>query len=515
MLISSNPAVNKEFPAETLENCKNSVNYISRSSNLKKVRSNLFQANEVKPTLFEVENPVTGTVYDTFDIRSFTMDTSDKQGLLNSYVSLINPASVISMSADIIQIDTQKVLAVLPSTKTQNNNYLELNDNFQLDADIDPNSVATIVYANWTTPDGKEEELSMLCELNLMDQRLKYEHFRPSIADQGVIIGSPLSLRYDPGIKSNTSDHIVLALYRMPEDMTDVNYVCGFGNGSGGPYIGIPARGTFTMPNDYVPCMTGDYAPKSMCIVGPRQGGGKQAANVIAEYYADQSKMQFSANGSQLLYDMACSWGQIYKEPANWQKSEFDYELKLTLYFQRGTEKPVRYDVHISSVDGDQSAIETIPPLYVMYGCLAEDTLIQMADGSSKRICDIRIGEMVMGIDSEAWLVSNTWSGTEEFLMCVKTEAGKLSLTGNHPLMTRAGIKTANELSEDDLILSGNGEYLRILELYEEFYGGRVYNLDLRRSGQDNAENHLMIAGGLAVGDNVLQNHMEEAVWAL
>lgn len=511
MLISANATVDKEFPLETFHSCKNNLNNISRNSKAKDGK--LLQVNQVKPTLFEVENPVKGTVYDTFDIRNFSMNPTS-QGTLNSYVSLMNNASVISMSADIIQVDTQTVLAVLPSNEIKNNNYLELNDNFQLDTNIEPNSIAAIVYANWTNLDGSQEELSMLCELNMMDQRLKYEHLRPSIVDKGVIIGEPVGvpapIKEDPA----ANDHIVIALWRRPEDMTDVNYICGFGRQPQAPYIGIPAKGTFTMPNDYVPCITGNYAPKAMCIVGPRNGGGKQVAEPVPEYYADQSKMQFSANGSQLLYDMACSWGQLYTEPAGWTKSEFDYELKLTLYFQRGTANPIRYDVHISSVAGDLSAIETIPPLYIMYGCLAEDTLIQMADGRSKKICDIHIGEAVMGLDSKAWTVSNTWSGREETMLCVETEHGTLKLTNNHPLVTKEGIKTAKELSDEDFVLSSNGEYLRIFNLYEESYAGKVYNLDLKREGEYSPNQHLMIAGGLAVGDNVLQNHMEEIVWA-
>lgn len=513
MLIKSSSIVEKDFPAEVLESCKKSRNFISRKTTQSNANKGLLQPLEPTPTLFEVENPVSGTIYDTFDIRSFTLDITTDQVLLNSYVSLMNPAIEITMSADIIQLDTQKVLAVLPSRINQNNSYLELNNDFQLDPSLDANGIATIVYANWTKSDGTREELSMLCDLNLMDRRLQYEHHRPSITDKGVVIGTPLDLKYNPGELSGTSDHIVLALYRMPADMKDVNYVCGFGNEYGKPYIGIPARGTFTMPNDYVPCMSGSYAPSATCIIGPRKGGGKQVANVIPEYYSNPFSMQFSANGSQLFYDMACSWDQTYKQPAEWIKSEFDYELKLTFYFQKGSEIPVRYNVHISSVESDKSAIKTIPPLYIMYGCLAADTLVEMADGSTRMICEIQIGDQVKGINSQSCVVRNTWRGMEEILICIQTEKGVLRLSETHPVLTKEGIKKACEVKESDELITGDGEYMLVLQTWSEEYRGEVNNLDLDCCGEDNASEHLFVAGGVMVGDNVLQNHMEELIW--
>ncbi len=517
MLITSKSTVKKDFPLEALTKCRSSVNFIARKTEPNNVKRGLLKANKRRPTLFEVENPVKGTIYDTFDIRAFTLNTTVQtieQGNLNAYVSLEANAKFINMSADIIDIDNQTVLAELPESQVQNNNYLELNNSFTLDGSVKPESVAAIVYANWTAADGSVAELSMLCDLNLMDQRLQYDHLRPSITDHGVVIGNPQPTAYDPMPRNNYNDHIVVALFRTPSDLTDVNYICGFGNRNSQPYIGIPAKGIFTMPSGYVPCLTGNYAPKAICLLGQRKGGGKQLADFVPEYNADQSLMQFSTNGSQLFYDMACSWNEEYREPAGWTPTEFDYELKLTLYFQKGTAAPTRFDVHISSVEGDDTAIEKIQPLYIMYGCLAADTLIQMADGSNKKISEIKIDDSVMGSDAQVWKVKNTWTGTEDILMCIRTVHGILRMTKNHPLVTDAGIKTARELTGEEYLLDANGEFVQIDGLYEEEYAGIVCNLDLYRDGSETAQQHLMLAGGIAVGDNVMQNHMEEILCA-
>jgi hypothetical protein len=148
-----------------------------------------------------------------------------------------------------------------------------------------------------------------------------------------------------------------------------------------------------------------------------------------------------------------------------------------------------------------------------MHGCLDGKTMIKMADGSSQRIRKVSIGDAIMGVDSQIWTVSNTWIGREDIMVCVETKLGMLKLTKNHPLMTKEGIKNAKGLSTGEYLLSGEGEYLKIIALYEEFYSDMVYNLDLKSEVDCDPLHHLMIAGGLVVGDNILQNHMEKMVW--
>ncbi|MDR3539874.1 MAG: hypothetical protein P4L69_02740 [Desulfosporosinus sp.] len=512
LLVSKQSAVNKEFPFELVKLCKDSKSSIVRASQTQQ-HNNSMSCDVVKPlTLFEVENPVSGTLYDTFDIRNFAVDQTESYGTINSYVSLINSATNITMSADIIQMQDEEILAVLDPVQVANRNYLELNEGFKLDPNLIKSEIAALVYANWTNPDGSSEQLSMLCELNLTDERLKYEHQRPSTADQGVVIGSPLDMiKYKKLPADVNQDHIVIALYRMPDDMTGVNYVCGFGNDGYHPYIGIPAKGIFTMPSNYVPCMSGSYAPTAYCVVGPRKGGGKSVAGIIPEYTSSCGGMVFTALGNKLLYDMACNWGEVYNEGAGWLRSEFDYELKLKVTFQNTQDGSYKtYNPRISSVVDDKGATETIKPLYIMYGCLAAETNIKMASGDLMQISKIKIGDKVLGIDNDNWTVKNVWRGKEDSKMTkIVANYKTVLLTGNHPIATADGIKRADEIKMGMMVLSENGERREVTQVEQIEYSGEVFNLDLERKEKEKPEKHLMLADGFVVGDNIIQNSLE------
>ncbi len=240
LLLKANSETVKEFPKELVSRCMANQNGIARTLQKDCVESAVQNggltstsvANEVvpKPTLFEMSDPQQGVLYDTFDIRAFQMDPTLKNGNLNTYVSLTTPASKITLSADIIHVQDQKILDVIPEIAVVNNSYLELNQAFGLDSSLDGTDLAALVYANWTNTDGTIEQLSMLYQLNHGDERLKYQHQRPSTADHGVVIGTPLNMTYNEDIKADVNgDHIVVSLYRKPDDMSDVNYVCGFG----------------------------------------------------------------------------------------------------------------------------------------------------------------------------------------------------------------------------------------------------------------------------------------------
>ncbi len=259
--------------------------------------------------------------------------------------------------------------------------------------------------------------------------------------------------------------------------------------------------------------MSGTGAPVATCILGPRNGGGKTILGIVPEYTSDCKGMQFNAVGNQLYYDMAYNWGMSYNEPAGWVKSEFDYELRLSISFKdTQTGKITPYYPRISSVVNDTGATETIKPLYIMYGCLEENTLIKMSDDTSKKIQEIEIGNEIMGADGEAWMVKNVWRGTEEELLVLSVGDKLIGLTHNHPLKVNGAAVPASALTVGMKVQMENGEYEEIISISKKVYNGNVFNLDMapKDSAKENViKNHYMIANGFVVGDNVLQNDLE------
>lgn len=142
-----------------------------------------------------------------------------------------------------------------------------------------------------------------------------------------------------------------------------------------------------------------------------------------------------------------------------------------------------------------------IPYIYIQWGCFHKDTLIKMADGSTKKISEIQIGDLVMTNDNRSVRVTNSYKGNEERLVRIETEAGRvLQLTANHPVLTEIGKVRACNLVISTKVYTEDG-----LEKIEDIsfvaYNDYVYNLDCNGA--------LLIANGIIAGDFVCQNELE------
>ncbi|MDD2972557.1 MAG: Hint domain-containing homing endonuclease [Lachnospiraceae bacterium] len=144
-------------------------------------------------------------------------------------------------------------------------------------------------------------------------------------------------------------------------------------------------------------------------------------------------------------------------------------------------------------------------PIELLWGCLAAGTQITMADGVTKNISDVIIGDMVLGKDGKADKVINTWTGTEEKeLVCIEMENGKrLRCTEGHPIATDRGYVKARELNGSYKLIDENGEYIQICGMYP-VVEKKVYNLDIETDEEGGA----FFAEGILVGDNAMQNHL-------
>lgn len=512
--ITNGKDTGKVYPKDVVSSCLDHPNGIMRKNLLpNNPRRNVESGeNSHEATLFERDSVEDGQLYNTFDVRNFQMDKQVKNGNLNSYVSLKTPAQKITISADILHTQDGKVLDIIPPVEIENNNYLVLNQDFTLDTNIYGKDIAALVHAMWENEDGTFEELSMLYHLGLRDERLTYEHSRPSIHDHIIIKETP-GIDTKRGFATDTKDHIVIALNRVASDMKDVNYACCFGTGANGyPLLGIPAKGEFIMPPNCEPILDGNYAPEAYCVIGPPNGGGKTILQTSHQYQTDCKNMQFTSTGSGLLYDMAYSWGVTFDEKAM-VNHEFDYDLKMKFAFKDNeTNNTIHCFEMISSANEyKDNAIESIHPLNIMWGCLGIDTLVKMSDASHKKIQDIKIGDRIFGADGQPWLVENTWIGFEERILVVKAGDQTIELTDNHPIKVDGEVIMARELQVGMQAMLESGKAESIVQIEEKVYRKDVYNLDIspiNRADDYNVRQHLILANGFVVGDNILQNEM-------
>jgi hypothetical protein len=174
----------------------------------------------------------------------------------------------------------------------------------------------------------------------------------------------------------------------------------------------------------------------------------------------------------------------------------------LVLEYKEIPGQLLRANITVTSVSpehtGDQGSTAYIERIKLQWGCMAKDSLIKMADGSEKAICEILIGDKVT-TDLGEKEVRNIISGQEASLICLAAGGGyRVRLTDTHPVVTKRGNIRAIDLTAADEIKTIAG-YERIVELYPDNYNDKVYNLEFDTPA-------VFVAGGIYTGDYTLQN---------
>lgn len=151
-----------------------------------------------------------------------------------------------------------------------------------------------------------------------------------------------------------------------------------------------------------------------------------------------------------------------------------------------------------------------LPPTRVYYSCLAADSPVAMADGTTKAIADIRQGDLVVsGLDGAPLKVASVYVGSEDKPMVrLTTRSGRtLKLTEGHPVLTGAGIRLARFLKAGDVLRTGTGPS-PIATIEHVAYGGKVYNLSLAAPGKGAKladDRDVFLGDGILVGGNEMQ----------
>lgn len=90
------------------------------------------------------------------------------------------------------------------------------------------------------------------------------------------------------------------------------------------------------------------------------------------------------------------------------------------------------------------------------FKCLREDSIIWMSDGSEKRICDIKVGDYIMGYDSGMSTPVKVIAKSDplkKHLFGLTLRSNRKVVCGpEHPFLTMQGLKKLHELKEGDFI---------------------------------------------------------------
>lgn len=126
-------------------------------------------------------------------------------------------------------------------------------------------------------------------------------------------------------------------------------------------------------------------------------------------------------------------------------------------------------------------------------GCFVADTPIRMADGTERRIADVRVGDLVASFLLTGPLQPCAVTALSRHADRPTILVGDVETTREHPFLTRLGWRPAGELRAGDRIVKADGHALELRA--EPLPSGRrqtVYNLTV-------AVLHTYVAGGLRV----------------
>ncbi len=184
-----------------------------------------------------------------------------------------------------------------------------------------------------------------------------------------------------------------------------------------------------------------------------------------------------------------------------------NYTFVLQLY---SNDQPTVISVTSSPPQEPGTSAIRISQMSVFNGCLPPGTLIEMADGSMKKIEDFEAeGERVRTGSGAVMTVLGNITGSEDKpLIHVADSLGhRLALTETHPVITEEdGVQLARELAVGDRVLTEGGP--AVLTMVEpRTYSGPVYNLELGVPGEERSkDNTTMFANGILVGDSRMQD---------
>ncbi len=191
-------------------------------------------------------------------------------------------------------------------------------------------------------------------------------------------------------------------------------------------------------------------------------------------------------------------WGEYVpvSKKLDWS-TKVSLNFELTYILTDGTKGSIQISSDLS--EESNGGNKKIPQIILLWGCLAENTLVAMADGSQRKIQEINISEMVEGKFGAVKVVDMYKSTSEEAIVTIITDLNrKIGCSPSHIIACKTGDKSAGELIVGDEICDKNGAVQTVMAI-DNTKTAYTYNLELEADGYFFAENML-------VGDIKVQN---------
>lgn len=463
---------------------------------------------------------VIGREYSSFEFTEWNYNPETEMLSVGAELELTQDAN-ISVSAELIDLEKGEVYAVFGQEESVDSSSLLYHKEACLSggAPVVNVDLALVAVANWQVGSETGNTVSIIKELR--GYQFGYKHKYPKKEKDGYIefkddsqiaasVGSEmLPGPMDPEVRGE-EETINIALFRKPDDVTDLDYLCSFGKSPDGyPRFTVPAAGELSISN----LESSKEIKKATANCFIREKGNTSGYYLVAssENASQAITIDIINDGTAVSYDYTKPWNYDFRYLGSWQKYYFEYILQITLTIGgNNSDAEETLTLYVVSDGSKLPSLCTVPCIMIMWGCVAENTRIKVKmQGKTieKKIQEITAGDVVdLGIGTAT--VKEKWSGPSEECIVIKADGRSLKVTKDHPVMTKEGWKRAEKLKETDEIMDAAKAFVRIDSI--EADAGEIQTYNLEYVPGDNAlidQEEYMIAEGFVVGNMKTQNN--------
>jgi hypothetical protein len=243
-------------------------------------------------------------------------------------------------------------------------------------------------------------------------------------------------------------------------------------------------------------------------VTRPASGGGCPLIDESAFFQNDNTHI---TGGTISWFLNPASFGSGATCYTNGDLITFTFSMQVTV-LPDNSQNGAPVWIFITNAPDTEPNLNTlvIPPMQLVYGCLAEDTLITMQDGKEVKIQNVvERNKVLQSSEGRVLTVEDTTVGFERKPMVrIRDSAGhSLLLTEGHPVVTARGVRLAGELAAGDEVVTRDGKAI-LVSVGREEYGRKVWNLNVGMPVDGvklTKSNTTFFANGILVGDGRMQ----------
>lgn len=146
-------------------------------------------------------------------------------------------------------------------------------------------------------------------------------------------------------------------------------------------------------------------------------------------------------------------------------------------------------------------------------GCFAPGTSILLGDQRWTDVQNVRSGMWVWNpVRQQAYEVEKVVAGPEKIpLLAMTYDDGNFKVTTKHPMVTKLGIKKAEDLTLQDEVLGIDGSFHQLKNIDEVRLADseNVWNFSVK-ADSDDIDAHMIVANGIVTGDLTTQTALEK-----